>query len=660
MSDILLFAGTTEGRLICEALRGKNVTVEVSVATEYGETLIEEAENIKVRHGRKNADEIAEMIRETGAQLVIDATHPYAAEVTKSLQKASQAQKTQYLRVLRAEDHENTEYCVFVDDTNAAIDYLNTIEGNILLTVGSKELPKYTAVTDYKTRVFARILPMASAVESAASLGFSGRNLICMQGPFSEELNTAMMRMLEIRCLVTKDTGAPGGFSDKVRAAAACGAKTVVIRRPLAEEGVCVAECLSILSKRFGFDLPVQKEITILGLGAGSRGSMTEEAITACERAELIVGAKRITDSLAQFGKPVKNAVAAGEIEKILRESDACRIVVAMSGDTGFYSGTKTLLPHISDLSPVILPGISSMQTLAAKTGVSWDDAVLISAHGRRCNYVLKVRNHKKVIALAGGENGAQRLIRDLCEYGLSDVFVTVAENLSYENEKITRAKAGELCDTSFDSLAILLIENPNPVSISSHGRADDDFIRTEVPMTKQEVRSVTLSKLMLSSSDVCWDVGAGTGSVSIEMAECCEDGEVFAIEQKEDACRLIEENKRHLGVPNVTVIFGKAPQALEDLPAPDRVFIGGSSGNLKEIVSLALSKNPAARIVLNTVTVETFAEAVALIGELKPKNVEIVSLNVSRGRKLGRYQLMTAQNPVSVISFEGGGKSDA
>ena len=655
MNKIVLFAGTTEGRLICEALRGKNVTVFVSVATEYGEEMIEEAENIEVRHGRKDTSEIADMLRETGAELVIDATHPYAAEVTKSLLEAAKATNTDYLRVLREVDHENTENCVFLDDTPSAVDYLNTVEGNILLTVGSKELSQYTAVSDYKTRVFARILPMPDAVSAAHELGFSGKNLICMQGPFTEEINTAMMRMLKIRYLVTKDTGAPGGFSDKVRAAAACGAKAVVIRRPLAEEGVSVEKCLSYLSQRFGFTAVPKQEITILGLGAGSRGSMTLEAEQACENAELIIGAKRITDSLSRFGKPVKNAVAAKEIETILRESGKNRIVVAMSGDSGFYSGTKGLLPLISDLKPTVLPGISSVSELSAKTGVSWDDAVLISAHGRRCNYVLKIRRNKKVIALVGGEGGAARFISDLCAYGLSDVSVTVAENLSYSNEKITKGTAKELSGQSFDSLAILLIENPSAEKTNSHGRADEDFIRTEVPMTKQEVRSVTLSKLQLRSDDVCWDVGAGTGSVSIEMAECCEDGEVYAIEQKEEACRLIEENKRHLGLANVNVVFGTAPGCLSDLPAPDRVFVGGSSGNLREILSLILTKNPSARIVLNTVTAETFAEAVEAIRELPVKNAEIVTLNVSRSRKLGRYHLMTAQNPVSILSLDGG-----
>ena len=175
--------------------------------------------------------------------------------------------------------------------------------------------------------------------------------------------------------------------------------------------------------------------------------------------------------------------------------------------------------------------------------------------------------------------------------------------------------------------------------------------------MTKSEVRAVTLSKLKLTKNAVCWDVGAGTGSVSIEMAETAEDGCVYAIERSADACALIERNKRRLGVSNVVVVEGTAPDALADLPAPTHVFIGGSGGSLRAIVETAFCKNPHARIVLNTVTAETFAEALRLIRETDRKDAEIVELNVSRSRRVGAYHMMTAQNPVTVISCEGGGE---
>ena len=656
MNDIILFAGTTEGREIAGACRGKNLTLHVSVATEYGETLIEPAENIHVMHGRKDASEIAALLETTGAELVIDATHPYASEVTKTLRSLCADRGVEYLRVLRAEDHADTEGCVFVADTQEAVRYLSLTEGGIFLTVGSKELPEFTALPDYRERIFARILSVPEGVRQASELGISGRHLLCMQGPFSEELNIAMLHSTGARYLVTKDSGAAGGFPEKIRAAKACGVTPVVIRRPMLEDGLSVAECLKILGKRFGFGEKGVKKITVLGAGTGNPGSMTLDGENACREADLLIGSKRILESLSRFRKESAAAILPQDIARIIGESSAEKIVVAMSGDTGFYSGTKKLLPYLAEYRTEVLPGISSVSAFCSRIGASWDDAVLASTHGRSCNFVSKIRRNPKLILLSGGEEGVNEILRTLCEYGLGQVFVTVGENISGENERITRGTAEELRDRSFDSLSVLLLENPCAKdSPRTQGHPDEDFIRGEVPMTKQEVRAVTLAKLRLTKDAVSWDVGAGTGSVSMEMAECCEDGVVYAIERKEEACSLIEENKRRLGVSNVEVVFGKAPECLRELPAPTHVFVGGSSGNLREILEAALQKNPSVRIVMNTVTAETFAEAVTAMKTLPVKNPEIVQLCVARGRKVGPYQMMTAQNPVSVISFDGG-----
>lgn len=656
MCKVLLFAGTTEGRRIAEGCRGKEVELTVSVATEYGETLIEPASNVRVVSGRKDGNGIAALIRETGAELIIDATHPYAAEATKTLKAVSQQAGVEYLRILRREDHEDLSACVWVDDTQGAVDYLNTTQGNVLLTVGSKELAQYMDLKDWQHRLYARVLPLPASVQLAFELGIEGSHLICMQGPFSQEINEAMLRMLDIRFLVTKDTGAAGGFGEKLRAAKACGVTPVILRRPLEETGISVAQCLRLLEERCGWTTDTKKRVTILGVGMGDPGTLTQAAEQACREADLIIGAQRVTDALRRFGKPTQNAVAAREIERIIRTTPAANIVVAMSGDTGFYSGARGLLPLIRDLEPAVLPGISSIQYFAARTGVNWDDALLLSAHGRACHFVTKIRRSPKTMVLVGGDRGVTDLLTALVDNGLGHLSVIVGENLSYPEERIVRGTAAELTEGTFAPLSLVLVENPDAKgAVLTQGRPDEDFLRTEVPMTKSEVRAVTLSKLRLTRNALCWDVGAGTGSVSLEMAEVAEDGQVYAIERKPEACELIERNKKHLGVTNVTVIEGAAPDALRDLPAPTHVFIGGSGGELKEILALVLEKNPAARIVMNTVTAETFALALDAMKKLPVRDVEIVELSVSRGRKVGGYHLMTAQNPVYLFSCRGG-----
>ena len=654
MNDVILFAGTTEGRQLAEACVGAPLTLHVCVATEYGETLIEGSENVHVLAGRKDAAAQERLIAETGAKLLIDATHPYAAEVTESLRAVCEKTGTEYVRLLRASEHAGTDKCVFVPDTAAAAAYLNTVEGNVLLTVGSKELPGYTGVTDWQNRLYARILPIPSGVQQATEAGFKGKNLICMQGPFTEEMNAAMIRMLDIRYLVTKDTGSAGGFPEKLSAAEKCGVQCVVVARPLDETGLSLDACLAMLEGRFGFRR--RKRVTVLGTGVGSEGMLTIEADRACRDAQKIIGAKRLTESLARYGKPFVNAVLPGDIAKAVFEGSEERIVVAMSGDTGFYSGTKKLLPLLRDAEVRVLPGISSIIYFCSRLGIGWDDAKLISAHGRACNYVAKIRKNPKVIALTGGDATANVILDDLCANGLGHVRVTIGSDLSYPQEQIISGTAEELRGGDVPSLAVLMAENPAaacaPVPC---GKPDSAFLRAEVPMTKQEVRAVTLAKLGITKTAVCWDVGAGTGSVSLEMAECAEDGFVYAVEQKEAACELIEKNKLHLGITNVEVVRGTAPEALADLPAPTHVFIGGSSGNMKEILELILQKNPQARVVLNTVTAESFAEAIGLIRELPFIDTEIVELSAAHGRSVGRYHLMTAANPVFVISMTGG-----
>ena len=173
--------------------------------------------------------------------------------------------------------------------------------------------------------------------------------------------------------------------------------------------------------------------------------------------------------------------------------------------------------------------------------------------------------------------------------------------------------------------------------------------------MTKSEVRSLSVAKLRLTKDAVVYDVGAGTGSVSVEMALQAADGMVYAVERKEEACALIEKNKRHFGTPNIQVIHGLAPEALAGLPVPTHAFLGGSAGNLREIMDCLLQKNPAIRMVINTVTLETIGEVMDCLKTLPVREEEILSVNIAKARTVGAYHLMTGQNPIYIITCRGG-----
>jgi precorrin-6Y C5,15-methyltransferase (decarboxylating) len=181
-------------------------------------------------------------------------------------------------------------------------------------------------------------------------------------------------------------------------------------------------------------------------------------------------------------------------------------------------------------------------------------------------------------------------------------------------------------------------------------GINDEEFIRGDIPMTKQTIRAAIISKMKVAKTDTVWDVGAGTGSVSVELAMKASRGKVWAVEKAEEGCRLIEENKKQFGVWNLNIIPGKAPEALEDLPAPDKVFIGGSSGNLEDIIDLVLAKNEQALVCVSAIVLETMADTVKLMTD-RGMDTDIIHVSVNTSRPIGKRHMMMAANPIYIIT---------
>ncbi len=301
MYKVIVFAGTTEGYEISRFLGENQIPVLACVATEYGSRSLKESSSLHVQAGRLDENEMKELFSREKPELVLDATHPYAAEVTRNIRKACEEAEVSYTRILRTGSGQQN--AVYVKDTQAAAEHLKGTTGNVLLTTGSKELAAFTSVPDYKERLFARVLSLPSVIESCQALGFEGRNLIAMQGPFSMEMNRAMLTQYECRYLVTKDSGKAGGFLEKIQAAEACGATVVIIGRPLAEEGLSLRECRHMLIERYG--LTRKQKVTLLGIGMGSPKTLTQEGQEAVRNADLIVGAKRMVDAVRLSGQDV-------------------------------------------------------------------------------------------------------------------------------------------------------------------------------------------------------------------------------------------------------------------------------------------------------------------------------------------------------------------
>lgn len=671
----LVFAGTVEGRTLAGELAAAGCPVTVSVATEYGEKIVKEQPGLTVRRGRMTAEEMASFMKEMkedagkeggGAPCqVVDATHPYAAAVSENIRAACETAHLPYLRLLReSEQADGMADCVFVASAREAAEYLKTTEGNVLLTTGSKELEVFTEIPDYQARLFPRVLSTAESVLSCAKLGFEGKNLICMQGPFSEELNTAMLKQIHAAWMVTKETGKSGGFGEKLSAARKAGVKVIVIGRPVKEEGYGAREIRRILEEKYALTLGGETEssgagktqVTLAGIGMGSYQNMTVEVVEACREADAILGASRMVEFARTLGKPVYCAYKDDELKAYIDAHPEYRkVVILLSGDIGFYSGAKKLRQRLLDYPVRMLSGISSVVYFCGKLGTSWEDVKLLSLHGKEYNIVGAVARNQKVFALIGGKYGVNRLCRQFMEYGLADVRLHVGERLSYPEERITSGTPVSLEGESFDGLCVILAENPKAGELPvTHGLPDELFLRDKVPMTKSEVRSISLSKLQLQPDSVVYDVGAGTGSVSIEMALQAAEGMVYAIEKNQMAVELIEKNKRVFRTANIQVIEGLAPEAMEALPVPTHAFIGGSSGNLREIMECLLKKNPVCRIVINTIALESIAETLDCVKALPVTDVDIAGVSVAKSKTLGRYHMMMGQNPVYIISCRG------
>lgn len=390
----------------------------------------------------------------------------------------------------------------------------------------------------------------------------------------------------------------------------------------------------------------------LIGAGMGAPDTLTGEARLALGEAGAVFATARLAtlDTKAvvcPFGELAARAV----------DSTAQTVAVLVSGDVGFFSVAAKLRGQLMPYGEVrLLCGLSSLQYFCAKIGVPYDNVCIRSLHGRAGSILGAVSYHKMVFALTGGAQNAQAVCRMLADAGLGGLTVHLGENLGMADERVACGTAVELAAQPCGDLAVLLVEHPDAVDAHAPLR-DDMFTRGDVPMTKEEVRWTACSRLVVQPGDTVWDVGAGTGAMTLELARRAYDGLVYAVECKPDALDLLAENRRKLGGYNVQIVAGRAPEVLADLPAPDCVFVGGSGGGMHRILALVKEKNPAVRVVVTAIALETLEQARHALTDLGFAGVEVSQLAASRGRAVGSYTMLTAQNPVFILS--GGGCHD-
>lgn len=410
------------------------------------------------------------------------------------------------------------------------------------------------------------------------------------------------------------------------------------------------------------------RHVYCIGIGMGDKQLLTARAKECIETSDILIGAARMLEPFwggrdrqpldvcsgtAGDSKAYLAEYRPGQIRDYLMEHpEFTKCAILLSGDTGFYSGAKKLAQVFeeSGIQVQFLPGISSVVYLAARLKTSWEDAALVSLHGRHQNFIHVISRQKKTFLILGADEG-KMLCEKIAYYGMQGIRIYIGRRLSYEDEEIISTDGKQVKPEDFAGLVTVMVENPEPVTEVMRHIPDEEFIRGKVPMTKEEVRTVSISKLRLTENAVVYDVGAGTGSVSIEASLADAGIKVYAIEKNPEGVELIRENVRKFRTDFVEIVEGCAPEVLEGLETPTHVFIGGSSGNLKEILRAVRKKNPEVRIVINAISLETMKEILEAVEEGLLKEPEIVQMTVAKSRKLGSYHMMTGQNPIYIIA---------
>lgn len=685
MKKILIFAGTTEGRKLSEYLAEAEINHTICVATEYGAIVLRQHPLIKVHQGRMNQEQIAEFISNGKFDVVVDATHPFAKEITYNIQAALKEMERigisiPYLRLKRDGITERENGITYFETNEECVKALEDTEGNILLTTGSKELYKYCVSEGIKHRLYVRVLPSVESLSLCTEQGICGKQVIAMQGPFTAEMNEAIIRQYEIAYLVTKESGVPGGYQEKINATKRTGVRIFVIGCSDEGEGYSFSEICQKLEDiggekfRAKNQIKENMEIILAGIGMGHVNGLTKEVERVISEADILLGAERMLNAVyskaerhpfyqAEQVIPYLHDIQSGSLFE-----ENKKVVILFSGDSGFYSGCQPLYAALEKeitegrikASLRILPGISSIAYLASCIGESYHDAAVYSIHGKKLyNLAHRIKSRSKTFLITSGVKDINQLGELLTDAGMQKCEIITGYQLSYEEQRVERHTPLECMELKEEGLYTCFVKNPYATQRRlTHGVADGQFIRDRVPMTKEEIREVSICKLRLKEKAVVYDIGSGTGSIAIEIAGISDDIQVYAVEQKHEAVLLIEKNKKKFELQNVTVVESRAPEGLTELPMATHAFIGGSGGRLKEILVSLRQMNPDMRVVVNAVSMETICEMREILSmDDMIKEEEIVQLQVSRAKKAGNYHLMQSENPVWICAFDFCGK---
>lgn len=404
----------------------------------------------------------------------------------------------------------------------------------------------------------------------------------------------------------------------------------------------------------------------VIGIGDDGQTSLLPLYRTWIEECELLIGGER---HLSFFPEHTgEKRVLKGGLSAMVEElrTETRKTVILASGDPLFYGIGSLLAKKLQNVE--IYPNLSSIQLAFAKMGEAWQDAAFASVHGRSIKGLAqRIDGKEKVALLTDQENTPAAIAKYLLAFGMTEYDAFVGENLGSPEESTGWYTLEEMADQSFSDLNVVILKKRRPSPVWPLGIADEEFSQRKPDkglITKREVRILSIAQLQLHTKSIVWDIGTCTGSVAIEAARIARDGEVYGVEKNADDLENCRQNMAKFRT-DLTVVHARAPQGLEQFPDPDAVFIGGSGGELRELLHICCTRLRAGgRIVVNAATIETLYEATqALAAEGFETSVTLAQL--SRSKPILSLTRFEALNPIYIITAWAkeptteGGKSD-
>lgn len=401
--------------------------------------------------------------------------------------------------------------------------------------------------------------------------------------------------------------------------------------------------------------------VTVVGMGM-SPADLSSSALSLIEKADILIGGKRHLKYFSEL--PAQKVPIYKNLKEVLRVIKTSikkkRVVVIASGDPGYYGIASYLITHLGKEKIEIIPNITTFQAAFAKIKESWDDALLLSLHGRALPHLaLLLKKHKKIGLLTDRKNTPGRIAKSVLEEDISlkanSVFVL--ERLGTGEEKVRKYPLKDIINKTFSPLSVMILiastqRGKKGIEENIHlGIPDALFSHQGGLITKDDIRIFTLAKLNLPKQGIFWDIGSGSGSIAVEAALLAPDLKIFTIEKYDKHIKDIKKNmsRFHTG-ETITPILGEAPQILKMLPKPHRIFIGGTEGQLLSILRYCKrALHPSGKIVINAATLETVNGTVSFFDRVGWLST-VTLINIAKMKKVGSQRRFHPLNPIFVI----------